>query len=52
MSTLSPDSLRPLLLDLIYALPRAYETLEDHEFSTHRDLPRRERAELALEARE
>lgn len=42
-------TLRDQVLDVIYTLPRAYETLEEHERFEHRDLPRRARADLTRE---
>jgi hypothetical protein len=39
----------PLTLARIYSLPRAFDTLEEHERFEHRDLPRRARADLARE---
>lgn len=44
----APD-LHAALLDVIYPLPRALDTLEEHERYRHRDLSRRGRAELARE---
>lgn len=39
----------PLSLGRIYSLPRAFDTLEEHERYTHRDVSRRARADLARE---
>jgi hypothetical protein len=39
----------PLTLEHIYPLPRALDTLEEHERFYHRDLSHRARAELARE---
>src|SRR5262245_14519563 len=39
----------PLTLNSIYAVPRSFETREQHERFTHSDIPRRPRAELAYE---
>ena len=47
MSGLRDDD--PLTLERIYPLPRAFDTLEEHERFQHRDLSRRARADLARE---
>lgn len=37
------------LCECIYPMPNAFDTAEEHERFTHRDVPRRGRAELARE---
>lgn len=40
---------KPITLELIYSLPRPYESLEEHQRFTHSDLQRRSRPELSRE---
>ena len=49
MSGRSSDELRIAWLDLLYPLPRPFESREEYERFMHADLPRRPRAELARE---